>query len=156
MRLPGPKPPPSFQSRGTEKAPTRSWPPSSSPYVFPSPLLPNTCLPPPTAQSPTYLKDGVADGRFKQHQHGEDGSGRCAARRRALVSVKKDQICGPQRPATPRLAKHQGAHLPAKNQITLPKRSTLHYKQNAWTRERASPSPRFLGYDLTSARWRAA
>lgn len=36
---------------------------------------------PPTAQPPTYLKDGVAHGRFKQHQHAEAGLGRCAARR---------------------------------------------------------------------------
>ncbi|KAL0626624.1 NANOG neighbor homeobox [Plecturocebus cupreus] len=40
----------------------------------------DTGLPPLTARSPTYLKDGVANGRFKENQHGDAGSGRRAAR----------------------------------------------------------------------------
>ena len=81
--------------------------------------------------APTYLKDGVADGRFKQHQHGEAGSGRRVAWHEILNQWKKDQICRPSRPARPRLAKHLGARRPAKSQTTLQKRSTPDYMQKA-------------------------
>lgn len=97
-----------------------------SPLIFPPPRLPNTRLPPSIAPSPNYLKDGVADGRFKQHQHGEAGSGRCAARREFLQEWKSS--------ARPRQAKHKSSSLSAKRHTTLPKRSTADSGVKARTR----------------------